>query len=1192
LQTEFTSCAQAIPFKKYLFKNRLSNFLIFVPCYCKNYALRMKNLITFLLYCLSVTAMIGQGLSQSRLTVSSESITETTIKLSLTGVNRIPVTTSLGAAAVIQIDRGTPMLETGKPDLPKIATSLMIPATGNMEVEIVDSEFQDFNDVEIAPSKGNLLRNVDPEKVPFKYGEQYQNDAFFPGKIADLKEPFIMRDVRGQSLWLYPVQYNPVTKVMRVYTSLSLRVHHVGGTGVNEHPRNSDKSPSPSFLQLYQKLFSNYNPSFIAAGNRSVIVPEELLIIAKDELISGLDAYVAWKRQMGIQTTVVPVSETGFSSADLYNYVSNYYAAHRITYLLLIGDENAIAPLVRPGSDYSCDNCLGYQEGDDHFPEIFVGRFHASNLAQLAIMVNRNLEYERSPLVDVDNNWCATGMASCSDQGAGFGDDGQADYDQGNEWKTKHLADGFEKYWEFYEGDHADISPTPGSETADAVGNPVSSNLTTLMNSRGVSLYNYTGHGWEQGLVSGNFDVTAVGTLRNVHRYPIVIAVACCAGNFTNNGGGDCLGEALQRAGDPSTGTAWGGIAGFFSSDFQSWSPPMEGQDGMNQYLLDADGVALRPNLGAMAAYGNALMIAAYAQGGIDMADVWNPFLDPTTMPRTALPKQLTATHNPTFASGMSSFAVNCPVEGALVSLLQDGQVIAVAKVEGGVALLQFPVLTSISDISVTASQFNYIPYQGVIIAATIQDAYVVNQAFSINDASLGNNNQQADFAETVGINLTLSNVGQAIANATEATLSTTDDQVTIIDGTESFGDLSANNAVEKQAAFQFKVADDVVDAHVVNFNLHVVFNGTQSIDIPLPVTLNAPQLVVGTFTLSDNSPNGDGDKWLESGEKATIIIKSFNGGHSSTINTVGTLTTDSPWLTISNPIQLGSIDVLGQADAAFIVTVAGNAPQVSAANLKYTVTAGNYSAEKDLGTFIINPIVEDFESHTFTTYPWIMGGNKPWLIASGGAYSGSFCSRSGAVSSNQKSQMDMTLDFSADGNVSFARKVSSEENFDFLRFLIDDVEMGSWSGTIAWSEVSFPISAGVHKLSWIYSKDEIGNVGSDRAWVDEILLPPYQVVVATNTPSAADFDASITPNPAGDKTWLAVNFPTSQQIEIDLYDCTGRKARNYTTTGTLLSGSYKLELDLKGLTPGMYYLNVRGAQTSRTLKLVKGSSE
>ena len=43
-------------------------------------------------------------------------------------------------------------------------------------------------------------------------------------------------------------------------------------------------------------------------------------------------------------------------------------------------------------------------------------------------------------------------------------------YEQGNEWKAKHLDDGYEKYWEFYDGTQGSISPTPGDETADQPG--------------------------------------------------------------------------------------------------------------------------------------------------------------------------------------------------------------------------------------------------------------------------------------------------------------------------------------------------------------------------------------------------------------------------------------------------------------------------------------------------------------------------------------------------------------------------------------------------------------------------------------------------------------------------------------------------------------------------------------------------
>ncbi|MEO6039262.1 MAG: C25 family cysteine peptidase, partial [Saprospiraceae bacterium] len=550
----------------------------------------MKNLITFLLYCLSVTAVVAQAKSESRVVVLGKSPTETTLLFTLSDVDRLPVTTPSGPAYVLSMDKGTPLLQAGSPDVPKFATALMIPGTGNMAIEIMEAEYQDFPNVQVAPSKGDLKRTVDPATVPYTYGSRYEHDDFFPGQLADLQQPFVMRDARGQALWLYPVQYNPVSKVLRVYTSLRVRVYQTGGKGENELSKTPNRGRSRAFGQLYQKTFLNYDAGLL---DRSGIEPEHLLVIAKDEYLADLEPLITWKRQMGYFTTVVPVSEIGSSdAAAIYNTVQQHYTDEGTSYVLLVGDENDIQPEMRSdGGLYSCDNCFGYMDGADHFPEIFVGRFNAASLEQVKIMVARNLEYEKNPVIDSSLNWFATAMASTSSQGQGIGDDNQADYEQGNEWKTKHLADGYEKIWEFYDGNQSAISPTPGDVSADQAGDPQNTQLINLMNNRGLSLYNYCGHGYEQGLVSGNFNTDAVATLRNHGRYPIVVAVACCAGNFTNNSGGDCLGEALQRAGNATSGEAWGGIAGFFSSDFQSWAPPMEGQDGMNQYLIDADGV-------------------------------------------------------------------------------------------------------------------------------------------------------------------------------------------------------------------------------------------------------------------------------------------------------------------------------------------------------------------------------------------------------------------------------------------------------------------------------------------------------------------------------------------------------------------------------------------------------------------------
>ena len=1143
----------------------------------------MKNFVTFLFSFLSLTALIGQ----TRITVLSKSATETTLTLSLSSIDKTSVMTPQGEAFVIGFQEGTPLLQAGAPDLSKYATLLQIPDNGRMAIEILVSDYQDFPYTSVAPSKGNLLRNVDPATVPFIYGSTYEHNAFFPEKLADLQQAFIMRDLRGQALWIYPLQYNPATKMLRFYSSITVRVYQTGGQGENELKHNRERDLSRPFQQLNQKLFSNYeDPSSPESGNGTE--PEKMLVIAKDEFIPALEPFVAWKRQMGIHTTVVPISEVGADPSALYNYVKDYYTEHNITYLLLVGDEYALTPMVRPGSNYSCDNCLGYMEGSDHYPEVFVGRFNAATVEQLNIMVNRNLDYEKTPLADTSLNWCATGMASTSNQGAGFGDDNQADYEQGNEWKSKLLADGFEKYWEFYDGDQSAISPTPGDETADNPGDPVNTQLVDLINTRGISLYNYTGHGWEQGLSSGNFNTSAVATLRNQHRYPIVIAVACCTGNFTNNGGGDCLGEAMQRAGNPATGEAYGGIAGFYSSDFQSWSPPMEGQDGMNQYLVDANGTTLDPNFGAMAAYGNALMIAAYGQGGIDMADTWNPFLDPTTAPRTALPLSLMATHASGVIMGISSLAVACDVEGAMVTLYWKGQTMAVATVSGGIALLEFPSLDNVGDLTITATHFNHIPYQGVIIVSPAAGAFVINEALILDDATNGNNNQKADFGETVALNLTLSNLGDILATATSATLETTDASVLLTDGVEIFGEIAPGLSVEKLAAFVFTVNDDVANGHTVEFKLKLDFNGGQTYEATVSVKLYAPELKISTFEILDNA-GGDGDNRLETGEVAMITVKNLNVGGSQSPDALGQLTSNSPWLTISNAVSLGTLDPLtGTADAVFMVTVSNDAPQVVSANFHYEVNAGNYSAQKEFGPFTINAIMETFESHDYNSYPWDLSGNNPWLITPSSPYTGTYSSRSGFITHNQQSVMDLKLDFSVDGTLSFARRVSSELDYDFLRFLIDDVEIEKWSGVVPWSEVSYPLTAGIHKLSWIYEKDAVGSSDGDRAWVDDISLPPHQVLVATGSPNQTGFVVSVAPNPTAGKTWLQVNMPTVQSLEIVVFDCLGHIVQQFQLPDQRSQGKHSIEISLSDLSSGLYFVQLRGERCSAVVKVVK----
>jgi len=78
-----------------------------------------------------------------------------------------------------------------------------------------------------------------------------------------------------------------------------------------------------------------------------------------------------------------------------------------------------------------------------------------------------------------------------------------------------------------------------------------------------------------------------------------------------------------------------------------------------------------------------------------------------------------------------------------------------------------------------------------------------------------------------------------------------------------------------------------------------------------------------------------------------------------------------------------------------------------------------------------------------------------------------------------------------APGILSFMYKVSSESSYDFLRFAVDGVELGAWSGSLGWTEASFPITAGNHVFTWSYTKDGSEDGGSDAGWIDYIVFPP-----------------------------------------------------------------------------------------------------
>jgi subtilisin-like proprotein convertase family protein len=125
---------------------------------------------------------------------------------------------------------------------------------------------------------------------------------------------------------------------------------------------------------------------------------------------------------------------------------------------------------------------------------------------------------------------------------------------------------------------------------------------------------------------------------------------------------------------------------------------------------------------------------------------------------------------------------------------------------------------------------------------------------------------------------------------------------------------------------------------------------------------------------------------------------------------------------------------------------------------------------------------VLDAPSQTITS-----SGDLPWVPQQLYARDGEDGARSGAIGHNQSSSMSTQV--TGPCKITFYWGVSSEEDYDFLRFYIDDVEQEAISGELGWTRKSFLIASGTHTLRWTYSKDEATESGLDSGFVDSFAI-------------------------------------------------------------------------------------------------------
>ena len=853
----------------------------------------------------------------AKTTLVKSTIDQSTLTFTLGGFYLNEVETPRGNSFIPTVEEGSFMLEAGAPDLPKLTSTLIIPDLAGMNVRIVSSRYQDYPNMEIAPSKGNLLRIVDPATVPYTYGPEYQIDQFFPGNIVDTRDPFIARDLRGQTVIVNPFQYNPVTKTLRVYHEITVELYQESDNGINPLNRKSGEIMiGEEWLHIYTKEFVNFD----AITYTQLEEYGNLLIICHGPFMDAMQPYVDWKTSIGYPTEIVDVATIGSTASVIGAYIEDYYNTNGLSFVLLVGDGPQIPTNTGGGLGGPSDNAYGYITGNDHYQELFIGRFSAESVPQVETQVERTLDYEKDPQFLTDD-WYTTVTGIASNQGPG--DDGEYDYVHIRNMQDDCLGSTYTWNPEFFDG-------SQGGN--DAGGNPSAVSVGTGVN-EGTGLMLYTGHGSNNAWSTSGFSSNNVNNLTNVGKLPFIWSVACVNGNFQNI---TCFAESWLRATDEGEPT--GAIAFFGSTINQSWNPPMEGQDEMVDLLVETYPTNIKRTFAGLSINGCFKMNDTYGGGGDEMTDTWTVFGDPTIYVRTDNPGTMTVSHETTLFVGSTTLNVDCNVNGARATVSMNGSILATGLVTGGGVSLVFPALTNPSDIvHLVVTAFNYIPYMADIQIITPNGPYVQYMSNVVNDQS-GNNDQLVDYGEDILLTVALKNLGVEATEDLKVDVVTALLYINQTDFTENYGVVQPDETKEIPDAYAFHVSSNIPDGKSIDFEMTSV-DGTQTWTSTFSIIAHAPNLQLTGYEVLD--PAGNNNSRLDPGETAELIITLENTGSAEAFNVIGDLISISPFVSVvSDSKTFGNMGSGVSTSQTYAVNVDPSAPEGQAAPFLLEINA------------------------------------------------------------------------------------------------------------------------------------------------------------------------------------------------------------------------------------------------------------
>ena len=864
----------------------------------------MKKTLAFLLAILFVGSAFAQKAPTTKLISSSEE--QIVVNVQMNGFTANRVMTPQGEQVIISAPGMVTSLEAGAPDLPMFAIPAIIGDRAEMTVNVIDAQYTEFTDMDIAPSKGNFSRQINPDDVPYTYGAMYEQNAFYPATQAYLEAPYILRDFRGQNIMVRPFAYNAQTRTLRVYDNLTIEMKKVSDNGVNQKlsRKSNTIKVDPEMKQAYSRRFINFG-----AGTAKYTFIEDrglMLVICPDQYMDAMQPFVDWKNQSGRPTTMVSLSEVGGNNdTQIKAYIQNLYQNENLEFILLVGDYADITP--HSMGNGRSDNWFGMLEGNnnDYYIEAFTGRFSVQSVADVETHVNKVIHYERD--MNENDTWANQGIGIGANEGAGSGHmGGEADYVHVN-----YIRDTLLHYT--YTAVSQQYSGVGGGTSASAISNDVNN---------GATIINYCNHGSQTSWAVANYSNSNVNALVNDYKFPFIWSVACNNGEFN----GTCFGEAWLRATNNNTGAPTGAIGGMFSWISQPWTPPMTGQDEMVDILTEWIGAdQFNHTLGGASLNGNMKILDAHPSDGGNTHNTWILFGDPSLMVRTDVPANMNVSTNPSILMiGMTTLEVNAMnTPFGIATLSNEEGVIASAYIVDGTANLEFPALSAVETLKLTVMGYNKTTEILEYEVLPAEGAFLSVIGFTPNYAPV---NQPIDLSmsfKNVGVDPTEGN--------TTVTLSCADDRLELTNATAEFGIVGANEEVNLENAFSFIIAEGVADGTKFQIDVNMTCGREEWTGKAIITAAQAIIAYAGTSWAGSYVP----------GEEVTLVANFTNNGHYMATNGIARIECENEYVTLLNEsVEMGTLDPEGTGTAVFHLNISENCPETEQILVKVIMEA------------------------------------------------------------------------------------------------------------------------------------------------------------------------------------------------------------------------------------------------------------